>query len=312
MFNYLGRRTALAVFTVWLAVTFAFTALHALPGDAIEAQLTQSGATPAQINARRAALGLDKPLIEQYETMLTGLLRGDFGTSLSGDRPVSAILGEQFGATAQLTAAALVLAIVLGVALGLLSALGRSGIIRGMAVGGVALALAAPVYWTGTLAIYVFSVWLKALPSSGGGDLRHLILPAGTLGLAVSGGIARVTAANVRDVAGADFVRTARAKGLRRWQIVYRHILRASWPPILSMIALQGGFLLGGTAIVEALFVRQGIGQVLLNAINTHDYPVVQGAVVIGALAYSLLNAAADLINAAIDPRLRSAPTWNE
>ena len=237
-------------------------------------------------------------------TMWIDLLRGDLGRSLVGERPVTAILAEQFGATVQLAAAALTFAVVFGLGIGLLAGLSGNTAFRLLTGGGIALIAASPVYWTGTLAIFVFSVWLKILPSAGGGDLRHLILPAATLGLAMTGSIAQVTAANIRAVTHADFVRTARAKGLKRPRIVYAHMLRPAFVPILTVITLQAGFLFGGAAITEALFVRQGIGQVLLNAINSHDYPVIQGAVMVAALIFSLLNASADVISAIIDPRI--------
>jgi len=308
MLGFLVRRLALTLLTIWLAATIAFVALRLIPGDAIEAQLMPRGATPSEIAAQRTAFGLDQPVIVQYLAMLSGLLRGDLGRSLTANRPVSTILGEQLGATVQLAVSALVIATALGIGLGMGTAFGRSLVVRTLASGVTSLALAAPVYWTGTLAIYVFSVWLRWLPSSGGGDWRHLILPAATLGFAVSGGIARVTATTVRETQATDFIRTAHAKGLRTNTITRRHVLRASLAPIVTVIALQGGFLLGGAAITEALFVRQGIGQVVLIAISAHDYPVVQGAVVLGAIAYSVLNATADLIGAALNPRVR-APT---
>jgi len=169
----------------------------------------------------------------------------------------------------------------------------------------VALILSSPVYWLGTLAIYLFSVGLRVLPSTGSGDLRHLILPWLALGLSLSGSIARVTASSLAELRGADFVRTARAKGLPERHIVVRHMLRAGLGPILSVIALQTGFLLGGAVVTEALFVRQGIGLILLGAVQDKDFPVVQGIVILSGIVYSVVNTAADLLSAALDPRTR-------
>jgi len=305
MLIYWLRRLVAAILTLWLAVTLAFLALRIIPGDAIAARLAQAGATPAQIAARRAALGLDQPLMIQYGQMLGALLRGDLGRSLVTDRPVDVIIGEQFGATVVLAAGALVVAIMVGIGLGVLSAVSSSPLLRHAAGLIVALLLSAPVYWSGTLAIYLFSVGLRILPATGSGDWTHLILPSLALGLSIAGSIARVTAANLREVRSADFIRTARSKGLTERQVVVRHMLRASLGPILTVIALQTGFLLGGTVITETLFVRQGIGQVLLSAIEDKDYPVVQGIVVLSAITYSLVNTAADLLVAAFDPRVR-------
>ncbi len=310
MLVYLLRRLGATVLTLWLALTLAFIALRIIPGDAIAAQLALGGASVAQIAERRAALGLDQPVLVQYSQTISALLRGDLGRSIASQRPVADMIGEQFGATVALTVGAMIVAVVAGIGLGLVMATARSGLARNGATLIVALTLSSPVYWSGTLAIYVFSVGLRLLPSAGSGDLRHLILPWLALGLSLAGSIARVTTANLNDLRSADFVRTARAKGLRERYIILNHMLRAGIAPILSVVALQTGFLLGGTVITEALFVRPGIGQVLLNAINEKDFPVVQGIVILSAITYSLVNTTADLLIGALDPRIRlSAPT---
>lgn len=307
MLAYLTRRLGAAILTLWLAVTLAFIAFQVIPGDAIAAQLARSGATPAQIAARRAQLGLDDPIIVQYTRTLAGLLHGDLGRSLMSGRPVSETIGEQFGATLVLASGALVVAVVFGIGLGVWSSASRSRLVRGIATFLTALILSSPVYWIGTLAIYLFSVGLRLLPSTGSGDeLRFLLLPWLTLGIGVSGSIARVTASSLDDARRADFVRMARAKGLHERQVLIHHMLRAGFAPILAVIALQTGFLLGGTVITEALFVRQGIGQVLLVAIQEKDFPVVQGIVVLSAITYNLANTFADLLIGAIDPRVRA------
>ncbi len=307
MLAYLLRRVAAAILTVWIAVTLAFVGLRIIPGDAIAALLARGGASAEQIVAQRAELGLDRPVLTQYVQAIVGLLRGDLGYSLITERPVSDTIAEQLGATVILALGALVIAIVAGIGLGIVLAMGRSPLVRRGALALVVLILSSPVYWVGTIAIYLFSVYLRLLPSTGSGDLRHLILPWLTLGLSLSGSIARVTAASLGDLRSADFVRTARAKGLPEREIVIRHLLRAGLGPILAVIALQTGFLLGGAVVTEALFVRQGIGQVLLSAIQDKDFPVVQGIVVLSGIAYSLVNTAADLLIAALDPRIRLA-----
>ena len=310
MLVYLLRRLGATVLTLWLALTLAFIALRIVPGDAIAAQLAQGGASAAQIAARRTALGLDQPVLVQYFQTISNLLRGDLGRSIASERPVVDMIGEQFGATVTLTVGAMIIAVMAGIGLGLMTATARSRLARNGATFVVALTLSSPVYWSGTLAIYVFSVGLRLLPSAGGGDLRHLILPWLALGLSLAGSIARVTTANLNDLRSADFVRTARAKGLRERYIILNHMLRAGIAPILAVVALQTGFLLGGTVITEALFVRPGIGHVLLNAINEKDFPVVQGIVILSAITYSLVNTAADLLIGTLDPRIRlSAPT---
>ncbi len=300
-------RLLTTVLTLWATVTLAFFALHIVPGDAITSQLLAGGASQAEITARRAALGLDRPILEQYSVYMLGLVRGDLGISLISQQPVSRLIAGQFGPTVALASAALGLAVILGLSLGMLEALyfphwpGRFAHVTNL------LALSTPVYWTGTLAIFVFSTRLNLLPATGSSSLTHLILPAGVLGFHVAGSIARVTRTSLRATLEADFIRTAFAKGLRARYIFLVHALREGFPPILSMIALQTGFLLGGTVITEMLFVRQGVGQLLHHAVLDQDYPVVLGVVVLAAVVYSLTSAAADVLHSLLDPRIRPA-----
>ncbi len=283
---------------LWLAVTLAFFALRVLPGDAIDTQLRDTGASAATINERRAALGLTDPLGEQYFRYLSGLLRGDLGVSLLDGRPVTEIIVEQFAPTAALALSALLIASLGGIGLGTLAALDTS--LSGLARLLLDLSLSLPLYWTGTLAIFVFAVQLNWLPSGG----SNVILPAAVLGFHTAGAVGQVIRVNVGEVMALDFVRTARAKGLSEGQVVLHHILRASLLPAVTVIALQAGFLLGGVVITESLFVRPGIGRVLLNATLRQDYPVVQGIIVLGAVIYTVLNTAADLLYRLIDPRV--------
>lgn len=307
MRRFARARLLTALLTLWATVTLAFFALHIIPGDAITSQLLAGGASQAEIAARRAALGLDRPVWEQYATYMLGLARGDLGVSLISQQPVSRLIAGQFGATAALATGALALAILLGIALGMLEALyfprwpGQIAHITNL------LALSTPIYWTGTLAIFLFSYWLGILPATGSSSPLHLILPAGVLGFHVAGSIARVTRTSLRATLEADFIRTAFAKGLRTPYIFIIHALREGFPPILSMIALQTGFLLGGTVITEMLFVRQGVGQLLHHAVLDQDYPVVLGVVVLAAIIYSLSSAGADVLHALLDPRVRPA-----
>jgi len=305
MLRFILRRALSALVTLWLAATLAFIALRLAPSDAITLQLTLSGATESQIAARRAALGLELPLSAQYLNMLSGLLRGDLGVSLVNGRAVSALIGEQLAATLSLALGALIVGALAGIGLGIGAALG-SRFVQRLAQALIALLLATPIYWLGTLAIYVFAVWLGLLPSvSRGNSLQALILPCGVLGIALSGSIAQVAAAALREAKNAPYVQVAHAKGLPMRLIVWRHMLRAQGGALISLIGLQGGFLIGGAVVTEALFTRRGIGQLLLNAVNGRDYPVVQGVVLLSALAYSLLGAAADILAAWRDPRLR-------
>ncbi len=287
---------ATASVTLWFAVTLAFFALRVLPGDGIATQLRESGASAGLIAERRATLGLEQPVIVQYGRYLEGLLHGDLGVSLLDGRPVSEIVAQQFAPTLVLALSALAVAIIGGAALGLIAALETP--VSFVARLALDLARSMPRYWTGTLAIYVFAVQLDWFKVTG------LLLPAAVLGFHTAGAIGQVIRAGVEEALARDFVRTARAKGLPELHVLGRHVLRAGLLPAVTVIALQAGFLLGGVVITESLFVRPGIGRVLLNATMRQDYPVVQGVVVLSAVVYILLNAAADFSYHLLDPRV--------
>jgi peptide/nickel transport system permease protein len=298
------QRLGQAAITVWLAATLAFLALRVLPGDAIETQLAFSGASDQMIAERRAALGLDAPLRVQYSQFIGGVLVGDLGYSLLDGQPVTLKIGQQLVPTATLALGALAFAVLLGISLGVAAATrigwGLSWLARQLTY----LALSTPIYWTGTLAIYLFTVWLGLLPSAGAGHINQLVLPVSILGFHTAGAIGRVTAANLRDVQGASFVRTAYAKGLSGRAVLLRHILPVALPPVIAVIALQAGFLFSGTVITESLFVRPGIGRLLLDSVVRQDYPVVQGVVVFSAVVYVVLNLCADVLFRLLDPRV--------
>lgn len=287
-----------------LTLTLAFFALRALPGDAITAQLTQSGASADAIAQRRAALGLTEPLPVQYLGYLGGLLRGDLGVSLISGQPVAELIAAALIPTLELALCALLIAVALGLLLGVVAGSG-SRVGGGFARLLIVLAVSAPVYWTGIIAVAIFSVWLGWLPAGGVGGLPSLILPAATLGFQISGGIGRAVELAVREARLMDFVRTAYGKGLPRRQVWSVHILRVGMIPVVTVIALQAGFLLSGTVITEALFVRPGLGRLALDATLRRDYPIIQGVVLVSAVIYIALIALADALMPLIDPRVR-------
>jgi ABC-type dipeptide/oligopeptide/nickel transport system permease component len=277
--------------------------LSALPGNAIEAQLIQSGASADTIVERQAAAGLFDPLPIRYLRFWGAALRGDLGESLISREPVTQVIGRSLGPTITLALSALLVAVPTGIILGILSALGM-GLITTLSSALTSLALSTPVYWTGTLVIYLFAVQMGVLPASGSGSFRHLILPVMVLAFHTAGAIAHVTRVNVQAVLHEDFTRTARAKGLHEHQVITRHVLRVGLLPIVSVIALQAGFLLGGTVITESLFVRPGMGRILLDATRQQDYPIVLGIVMLAALTYTLINLVADTLTMLLDPRI--------
>jgi peptide/nickel transport system permease protein len=303
MLIYTAQRLITALVVAWIALTLAFVAMRWAPGDAVDATMARSGASPDEIEAQRDKLGFNDPLIVQYADYLADLLRGDLGESLISYQRVDEMIGQNLGPTASLAILALIVAVVLGIGLGVCAGLAPWVIVRYSAEILSSLALSTPVYWTSTLVIYLFTIVLGVLPGVGGLGLRYLILPVGVLGFHVSGSIARVVTSSVRESAQQDFVRTARAKGLRERRVL-EHILRVGLLPVIAVVALQLGFLLSGTVITEMIFVRRGLGRVLLTAVNDRDYPVIQGLVVLSALGYSLINALADVLYGLLDPRV--------
>ncbi len=275
------------------------------PGDPAQALLAASGATSEEVAGRRAQLGLDDPFLVQYARYLLDLIRGDMGKSWLHGRSVGRMIVEQLPATAELATAATAVGVLLGLTLGVLAALRRSTWLDTAATMVAVLGLSTPTYWSGILAILLFSLQLGWLPSAGEGDLRHLVLPALVLGFALSGSIARLVRARVVEVMEEPFVLAARARGLPSWRVIFVHVLRSALSPALTVVALQFGFLLGGAVVTESVFARRGLGQLAVEAIRWRDLPVVRGVVVFGALVYVLVNLVADLALVWLDPRLR-------
>ncbi len=303
MIAYLLRRLSTVPVVIALALTLAFVVLRGLPGDAVDSTLALSGAGPDEIALRRDQLGLNDPLSQQYLAYLVGVVRGDWGESLISGQPVTELIAQNAAPTLVLALAGLLIALAVGVGLGLVAGIVRLRPLRLSADALIALALSTPVYWTATLAIYLFTVKLRLLPGVSGTGVRALLLPACVLGFHAAGGIAQVTASSLRETITQDFVRTARAKGLSDLDVL-DHVLRVGLLPVIAVVALQLGFLLGGTVITETIFVRRGLGRVLLAAVRDRDYPVVQGLVILSALVYSLLNALADVLYGLVDPRV--------
>lgn len=302
---YIPRRLASLLLSLLAVVTAVFLMMRVLPGDPVEAMLAEAGAPPEMVQLWRRRYGLDRSLAVQYVLYLASLGRGDLGESILYRRPVTTLIGEQFPSTAALALAAFVVALVLGGTLGVAGALRRGTpldwLSRLLAVGSVSL----PTYWTGILAVMAFSAGLRWLPASGEGSWRHLVLPALTLGLASAGVVARLTRVAVLEAASSPHVQVARSKGLPDGLLVLRHVLRNAAPTVVTLLGLQAGFLLAGTAITETVFSRRGVGRLLVQAVVTKDYPLAQGCIMFAALTYTLANAISDVAAARLDPRVR-------
>jgi ABC-type dipeptide/oligopeptide/nickel transport system permease component len=291
--------------SVWAALTLTFVLMRVLPGDAITSQLVEIGADPIIVAERREALGLDKPLLTQYGEYLLQIVQGDWGRSLIRGLPVSSLIAEAMPHTFSLALASLLFATIFGVSLGMIAALQTGRIGSTIAQFISTLSLSIPIYWSATIAILLFSVHLNWFPASGVGSTEHLILPVTLLGFHAAGAVSLITYTSITQTLAMNFVRAAYAKGLPPFQILTRHVLRASLPPIITVIALQAGFLLGGTVIIERIFVRPGLGRVLLDAVLSRDYSVVQAVVALSAVLYAIANTLADIIHHLLDPRLR-------
>lgn len=305
MVGLIGRKAAQALLVLWLAATLAFVAFQLTPGDPAQTLLAASGAGPEEVAQRRAQLGLDDPVVQQYVRYLAELVRGDLGYSWLHGRPVGRMLLEQLPATAELALAGSVVGVGFGLLLGVLAAIRRSTWVDALATAVAVAGFSTPTYWSGLLVILLFSLRLHWLPSTGAGDLCHLVLPTLVLGWALSGSVARLVRARVAEVLEAPFVMAARARGLPTWRVLWVHVLRPAVGPALAVSALQFGFLLGGAVVTESVFARPGLGRLAVQAIQWRDLPVVRGVVVFGAVVYVSVNFLSDVAQAWLDPRLR-------
>jgi peptide/nickel transport system permease protein len=312
--QYVVRRLLLLVPVLLGVSVVVFMVLHLSPGDPAEIMLG-SQATQADRDRLRAELGLDQPLHVQYARWLGHVARGDLGRSLWMKRPVLGEVWARFQATLILTGTALLLSTAAGIALGVLSATRPNSVLDRLSATASLFGASMPVFWLGIVLMVIFSLWLRWLPASGmyapdgGGDLgdllRHLALPAVTLAAASTTIIARLTRSAMLDVLGQDYVRTARAKGVVEAGVVLRHALKNALIPIVTVVGVQAGYLLGGAVLTETVFAWPGVGTLMVQGILARDFPLVQGCVLVVALSFVLVNLAVDLLYAWLDPRIR-------
>jgi peptide/nickel transport system permease protein len=304
MLRFFLRRLSHAVIVVCGVAVLVFSLIHLIPGDPVEVMLGEA-AQPADLQALRHALGLDQALHIQFWRYLQGLAHLDFGNSLHSRRPVLDLLLERLPATLELTAAALLLAISVALPLGVIAALRKDSGWDRSAMAFAMLGVSVPSFWMGPVLILVFAVWLGWLPVSGRDGFSSLLLPALTLGLGMAAILARMVRSALLDTLNEDYIRTARAKGLPMRTVVWRHALRNALLPVITLLGLQLGALLGGTVITETVFAWPGIGLLVVESIQRRDYPVVQACVLFISIAYVLVNTLTDLVYAQVDPRVR-------
>lgn len=300
---FIGKRFGHTVLVLFLVATVSFLLVR-LSGDPVR-QMLPPDATLEQENALRATLGLDRSLLDQYVSYMTGLLRFDLGQSLFYHRPALDVILERLPATLQLSVGAFVFALVLAIPAGIVSALRRGTSTDTSVMAAVLVGQSTPAFWVGILLILVFAVNLRWFPASGMGGFANLVLPSITLGLYSSAIIARLLRSSLIEVLGEDYIRTARAKGLAGWKVVASHGLRNASLPVVTVIGLEVGSLLGGAILTEQVFSWPGVGRLTIEAITYRDYPLMQATILFLAAVFVLVNLLVDLSYAFLDPRVR-------
>ncbi len=304
MLSYIIRRLLVCIPTVFLVITLVFFAFQLIPGDAA---LIFAGeqASQEQIAQIRSDLGLDKPVFEQYSIYLQRLLKGDMGKSAITGRPVFLEIKSRFFNTVRLAVVATVVSSIFGIVFGTVSALKREKpadyVISVLSIFGISI----PSFWLALLLMYFFSVKLKLLPTTGNASLKHYIMPTIVLSVYSIAFIARMTRSSLFEILGEDYVRTAREKGMKERIVIAKHVLRNALIPVITVVGLQFGYLLGGAVVTETVFAWPGLGRLLVTSVEQRDLMVVQGVLLVFATSFVLVNLLIDLLYGLVDPRIR-------
>ena len=304
MLGYLVKRLIATIPVILLVAVCVFGFVHMLPGDPARL-IAGMDASPEDVLAVRKSLGLDQPLAEQFVHYVSRVLHGDFGTSLKTRRPVVEEFGQRLMPTVWLTVFAMAWSVVAGLLIGVISAVKRGrwpdyvGMI--IAVSGISF----PPFWLGLLLISVFSVRLGWFPTGGYGTWQHFVMPSFTLGVGVAAVMARFTRSAFIEIAREDYVRTARAKGVPERSVIWHHALRNALIPIITMVGLQFGFLLGGSIVVETVFSWPGVGRLLVDSVSLRDYPVIQALILLFSIQFIVINLLVDVLYVFANPEIR-------
>jgi len=302
--RYIFKRILIGIPILFLVVTTVFFAFRLIPGDAARI-LAGDDAPIERVELIRSQLGLDRPVLVQYGAYLSGILRGDLGISFSSRRPVAVEIGTRFWNTFNLSLAAISLATLIGITLGVLSALFRGTLIDHVVTVIALLGISVPVFWLGLLMMQLFSVNLGWLPAAGSGTWRHFVMPTITLSVFSIAFITRMTRSSLLETIAQDYVRTARAKGVRERWVLMLHSLRNALLPVTIVVGLRFGYMVGGAVITEEVFAWPGLGRLLILAVGQRDIPLVQGLLLVFATSFVVVNLLVDIVYAFLDPRIR-------
>lgn len=303
MKHYAIRRLIQMIPVLFIIISIVFILMY-ISGDPIVLMLPED-ATQEDRDALRIALNLDEPFYVQFGTYLWNVLHGDFGNSFRYNQAALPLVLERLPATAQLAAASMIIAIVMAVPLGIWSATRKNSVIELIVTTGTVLGKAMPNFWVGIMLVLLFAVNLQWFPVSGSGSLAHLVLPAITLGTSIAAYIARLTRSSMLESLNQDYVRTAKSKGLKHLIVIYKHALRNALIPVVTIIMLQTGGLVGGALVTESIFAWPGLGQLLVQSINARDMSVVQAAICVIAVMVIVMNLITDIVVGWLDPRIK-------
>ena len=303
MITYIIRRILISIPILWGVLTLVFIAIHLVPGDPAEVMLFGRG-HPADITALRHQLGLDTPLLTQYWHFLTNALRLDFGTSIISHQPVMQEIWDRFPYTAELAVSAMALATVFGIITGVYSATHNRRLSGTLVTGLAVIGISVPDFWLGTMLAVIFGVTLGWLPVAGTGGIANLVLPSVTLATVITATLTRLVRSSMVDILGREYIRTARAKGIRNRVVIYKHVMRNALIPVVTIFGLTLGGLLGGAVILENVFAWPGLGTLAVTAVTNRDFPVVQGTTFFFAVILIGANLLVDISYAFLDPRI--------
>jgi ABC-type dipeptide/oligopeptide/nickel transport system permease component len=303
--KYLTKRLASALPVIIGVTLLVFLMLHLVPGDPAEQMLGEMAVDKTAVANLRQQLGLNDPLPVQYAHFLGNVLHGNLGTSMLARRSVTEMIGKVLPQTFYLTLAGLGVALALGTLLGIAAAVRQNSWMDTLSMVLALLGVSMPSFWLGLLLVFTFSLRLGWFPATGSGGWERMVMPAFTLGFGAAAVIARLVRASMLEVLRLDFIKVARAKGLSERTVIYKHALKNAMIPVLTMIGLEFGRLLGGTVVIETVFARPGIGRLIVDSILKKDFQVVQGAVLLSAIFYVVINLLVDMSYAFVDPRIR-------